>query len=219
MRNVVDNTKLKETFAQNLQRLMKKKDVNTADLARALSLSFTTVSDWVHGRKYPRMDKVQALADFFGVMKSDLTEDKFPLPEGAEIIDLSQYRPIPILGNIAAGIPIFAEENIEGYTLTDLNHGGDYFALRVRGDSMNAAQIVDGGLVIVRKQEEVEPGEIAVVLVDDENATVKRFYRTGTTVTLIPQSTNPEHKPQIYDLAQTNIRILGKVIKAEVLIN
>lgn len=143
-------------------------------------------------------------------------ENKKKLPEGFELIDLSKYHRIPILGAIAAGLPIYAEENIEGYTLTDLNHGGEYFALRVKGDSMNAAQIMDGGLVIVRRQEEVENGEVAVVIVDQENATVKRFYQTETTVTLMPQSTNPEHRPQIYDLAQTKITVLGKVVKAEI---
>lgn len=105
---------------------------------------------------------------------------------------------IPILGRISAGLPIYAEQNIEGYTLTDLNHGAEYFALRVSGDSMNAIGINDGYLIIVRRQERVENGEVAVVMVGDEDATVKRFYATDSTVTLMPQSTNPIHQPQIY---------------------
>ena len=64
----------------------------------------------------------------------------------------------------------------------------------------------------------MEQGEVAVVLVDEEDATVKRFYCSDTTVTLMPQSTNPEHKPQLYDLSKTSIRVLGKVIKVEFLI-
>lgn len=137
------------------------------------------------------------------------------LPKGAEQIDFSKYHKIPILGRISAGLPIYAEENIEGYTLTDLNHGGEYFALRVQGDSMNAVRINDGDIVIVRRQQEVENGEITVVLVDNENATIKRFYATKSTVTLMPQSTNPIHQPQIYDLAATNIQVLGRVVKVE----
>lgn len=215
MQNSTDSDKLKNIFAKNLRQNMEKRSVNTADLARALSLSFTTVSDWVHGRKYPRMDKVQALADFFGIMKSELTEDKMPLSAGLEPIDLSKYHKIPILGRISAGLPIYAEENIEGYTLTDLNGGAEYFGLRVSGDSMNAARINDGDIVIVRRQEEVESGQVAVVLVDGDNATVKRFYSTSSTVTLMPQSTNPIHQPQIYDLQTTDIKILGRVIKVE----
>lgn len=156
--------------------------------------------------------------DFITPEEREKIKRKSLLPEGAELLDLSKFHRIPVLGRITAGLPIYAEENIEGYTLTDLNHGGEYFALRVRGDSMNAAQIMDGGLVIVRRQEEVENGEVAVVMVDRENATVKRFYRTETTVTLMPQSTNPDHRPQVYDLAHTQITVLGKVIKAEIVI-
>lgn len=190
--------------------------MNTADLAAALSIPFSTVADWVHGRKYPRMDKVQAIADYFGILKSDLTEDENPLPSNAVPIDLSSYHRIPILGRISAGLPLYAEEHIEGYTLTDLNGGAEYFGLRVHGDSMNALRINEGDIIIVRRQEEVEQGEIAVVLVDEEDATVKRFYSSDTTVTLMPQSTNPEHKPQMYDLRKTSIRVLGKVVKLEV---
>lgn len=141
--------------------------------------------------------------------------ERMSLPPDAIPIDLSSYHRIPILGRISAGLPLYADEHIEGYTLTDLNSGGEYFALRVRGDSMNAIGINEGYLIVVRKQEEVEQGEIAVVMVDDEDATVKRFYSSDTTVTLMPQSTNPEHKPQMYDLSRTSIRVLGKVVKVE----
>ena len=66
----------------------------------------------------------------------------------------------------------------------------EYFALRVQGDSMNAVRIQEGDLIIVRQQDEVENGEIAVVLVGDDEATVKRFYATDSTITLMPQSTS-----------------------------
>lgn len=137
------------------------------------------------------------------------------LPFCATPIDVSKYHQIPILGRISAGLPLYADEHIEGYTLTDLNGGAEYFALRVHGDSMNAIGINDGYIIIVRRQDEVEQGEVAVVMVDDEDATVKRFYSSDTTVTLMPQSTNPEHKPQMYDLCITRIRVLGKVVEVK----
>lgn len=209
-----DANELKATFAKNLNHYLQKAGMNTADLASALSVPFSTVADWVHGRRYPRMDKVQAMADYFGILKSDLTEEPRPLPPNATPIDFSKYHRIPILGRIAAGFPLYAEQNIEGYTLTELNGGAEYFALRVSGDSMNSTRIQDGDLVIVRRQETVDNGEIAVVLVD-ECATVKRFYTTGSTVTLVPQSTNPEHQPQIYNTETIHISVLGKVVKVE----
>lgn len=135
--------------------------------------------------------------------------------KGAYPIDPSAYHAIPILGRIAAGLPMLAEEYVEGYTLTDLNGGSDYFALRVRGDSMSALGLNDGYLIIVRQQSTVENGDVAVVMVGDEDATVKRYYSTGSTVTLMPQSLNPEHRPQIYDTRRTPVRVLGRVVKAE----
>lgn len=130
-------------------------------------------------------------------------------------LDLGTFRRIPILGRVSAGLPLYAEQHIEGFTVTDLNGGAEYFALIVRGDSMNAIGICDGYRVLVRRQDEVENGQVAVVMVGDEDATVKRVYATGTTVTLLPQSTNPAHQPQIYDPAKTPVRIIGRVVRVE----
>lgn len=137
------------------------------------------------------------------------------IPSSASALDFSHFTAIPIMGRIAAGLPLYAEQNIEGYTMTDLNGGAEYFALRVYGDSMNALGINDGYVIIVRRQETVDNGEVAVVMVGDEDATVKRFYSSNTTVTLMPQSTNPVHAPQIYDISTTPIKVLGKVVKVE----
>lgn len=172
----------------------------------------------------PTLKILKQISNGMGITVSDLIEkvDDMEIDMADEdvafsspAIDFSKYHKIPILGYIAAGLPLYAEQHIEGYTLTDLNGGAEYFALRVKGDSMNAIGINDGYLLIVRRQDEVENGEVAVVLVGDENATVKRFYSTDTTVTLMPQSTNPEHQPQIYDVKKTPIRVLGKVVKVE----
>lgn len=205
----------KIVFSKNLRELMNQKGKDRNKVCADLGFKYTTFADWYNGKKYPRIDKIEMLADYFGVLKSDLIEDKADLPRNAIPIDLTSQHRIPILGRIAAGLPLYAEQNIEGYTLTDLNGGAEYFALRVTGDSMNAARIEEGDLLIVRRQEEVENGEIAIVMVGSEDATVKRFYSTGSTVTLMPQSTNPKHQPQIYDLGKTQIKILGKVVKVE----
>lgn len=132
---------------------------------------------------------------------------------------MQPYTPthrIPILGRISAGLPLYAEEHIEGYTYTELNGGAEYFALKVSGDSMTAARIYDGDTLIVRRQDIVENGQIAVVIVGDDEATVKRFYRNGNIVTLMPQSANPVHQPQIYDTSIIRIRIIGLVVKNEI---
>jgi len=115
---------------------------------------------------------------------------------------------LPLLGKIAAGQPILASEECEFFSPIDDTRAD--FCLRVKGDSMVGAGIKDGDIVFIRKQDCVDDGEIAAVLVDDE-ATLKRVYLTDDTVTLI--SENPKYKPMIYTKRQCkNILILGKAV-------
>lgn len=201
----------KETMAKNIKRLMALNQVNATDVCTALGFKAPTFSDWVNAKTYPRIDKIEAMSNYFGVSKADLVEEQLP----SDAIPYTPAQRIPILGRISAGLPLYAEEQIEGYTYTDLNHGGEYFALRVHGDSMDALGIKEGYLVIVRRQDYVDNGTVCVVLVGDNEATLKRFYQDGDTVTLMPQSTNPKHLPQIYNLKHTPIHIIGKVVKVE----
>ena len=201
----------KMIFARNLMKYIDRAHETQADISALLGVSKSSVSGWCSGQKIPRMDKVEQLASHFNISISDLLEDKERLPAGA-----FPYNPthrIPVLGCVSAGLPLYAEENIEGYIWTDLNHGGEYFGLRVKGDSMNALRINDGDVLIVRRQDIVEDGDVAVVLVNGNEATVKRFSKEGSTVTLYPQSTNPEHLPQKYNLENTTVRVIGKVVE------
>ena len=197
------------------------------DFAKAIGVSASMVSQWRMGITKSYTRRLPQIAEALGTtteylltgngpkQKGAVSESDTALPKCAEHIDLGTFHRIPILGRISAGLPLYAEQHIEGYTVTDLNSGAEYFALIVHGDSMNALGINDGYRLIVRRQDEVENGEVAVVMVGDEDATVKRFYATGDTVTLMPQSTNPEHQPQIYDATKTKIRVIGKVVKVE----
>ena len=112
---------------------------------------------------------------------------------------------VPIVGNVAAGTPILAEQNIEDHVLmsSDLAKEG-YFLLRVRGDSMVNAGILDGDLVLVRPQHEASNGSIVVALVDGD-ATVKRFERSNGHVKLIAE--NPAYEP----IVTTNVSLVGLV--------
>lgn len=198
------------------------------DFAKAIGVSASVVSQWRMGITKSYTRRLPQIAEALGTtteylltgngpkQKRAVSDSGTALPNGAEHLDLGTFHRIPILGRISAGLPLYAEQHIEGYTLTDLNGGAEYFALRVSGDSMNAARIQDGDILIVRRQDEVENGEVAVVMVGDEDATVKRFYATGSTITLMPQSTNPDHQPQIYDTAMTSIRVIGKVVEVKI---
>ena len=125
----------------------------------------------------------------------------------------SNVREVPVLGRIAAGSPIYAEQNVEGTIPLSAEwvdrKGADVFALRVRGESMIDAHIMDGDLVLVRAQTGAQPGDIVAALVDDE-ATVKRFARDGERVVLKPE--HPTMKPIVVEPGRADFRILGKVM-------
>ena len=118
---------------------------------------------------------------------------------------------IPVLGRVAAGLPFLAVENIQDYVSVPKSLGGSNgsFLLRVSGDSMKDAAILDGDLVLVRQQSFVEQGEIAVVLIGNE-ATVKKFYRKNDRIELIPE--NPLFDVMSFGPDDDTLRVLGKVI-------
>jgi len=129
------------------------------------------------------------------------------------------HHPVPILGRIAAGAPLLAQENREGelpIAAASLpGRGEDVFALRVRGDSMIEAHICEGDLVLVRRQDSAQPNDIVVAMVESDaggeaEATVKRFLRDGQRVVLKPE--NETMTPIVVDPARRSIKILGKVI-------
>jgi repressor LexA len=116
-------------------------------------------------------------------------------------------RRIPIVGTIAAGTPIFADENIEGYLRISERYlkNGDYFALRIKGDSMINAGILEGDLAIIVKQSTARDGDIVAALINDENASLKRFFREKYRVRL--ESENPAREPMF----ERNVSILGRL--------
>lgn len=201
------------TTGSYLKERRKKLGLTLEELANRVGITRQTLSRYENGviTNIP-MERIARLAEAMHSTPGELL--------GWRNDDFLDYQPnqrVPILGRISAGLPLYAEEQVEGSIWVEVGGAGEYFALRVKGDSMNAAHIFEGNLLIVRKQEVVENGEIAVVMIDDNDATVKRFHRQGNTVTLMPQSTNPKHLPQIYDTSQTSVRVIGKVIKNEIL--
>jgi repressor LexA len=140
-----------------------------------------------------------------GLVRRDPTK-----PRALELTkELRPPRPLPLVGRVAAGQPLLAEENIE--ELVDvpgfLRKGDDDFVLTVRGDSMTDAGIFDGDYVVVHNQDQAENGEIVVALVGDE-ATTKRFYNEGTRIRLQPENEN--YEAIIVDAA--DVQIVGRVV-------
>lgn len=118
---------------------------------------------------------------------------------------------VPIIGQVRAGEPLMAEENIEGYLHLDKSicFSSDMFLLRVRGNSMIGAHIIEGDLALINPHSEVKNGDLVVALVDDE-ATIKRFFNYRGEIRL--EAENPEFNPIVIKKGQNRIKILGKVV-------
>lgn len=174
------------------------------DIAERTGISISTIKDIFRGATYaPRVDTVQAIER---VLK--LTDKS--------IYDISGISPIatqriPMLGNVACGEPIYADEDRESYVMAGMDIKAD-FCLTARGDSMIGARIMDGDIVFCRRQSMVENGEIAVVLIDD-SATLKRVFYYPEKKKLVLQAENPKYEPFVYVGEELDeIRILGKAV-------
>lgn len=202
------NQNAREVFRQNLKYYMNARGIDQAYIVNKLGLTASTISDWVNGKKYPRVDAMQRLADLLGVTIADLTDDqnvRMPLPAGLSPV---RVRRIPIIGHVAAGVPIMAEREYEEYEDDTYGIACDY-VLRVEGDSMEP-RILDGDVVYVRQQPDVDDGQIAVVGVDD-SVTLKVVYHMPGGLQLV--SLNPKYKPMIYTRDNTDyLAIIGKAV-------
>lgn len=191
---------------KTIKELRKDKGLTQAGLAKLLNIAPTTVSSWERGENRPLMDKITILAEIFNVPVSYF----FPgNSNNVENILSTKTKKVPMLGTIAAGEPIFAEENCTAYIEVDSNMHVD-FCLKVQGDSMIDARIHDKDVVFIRKQAVVENGEIAAVMIDGE-VTLKRFYKNNGGVILKPE--NRKYQPWYYSAKDfKQIHILGKAI-------
>lgn len=187
------------------------------DIAQHLGLHPNNITDWKSGKSKSYTKYLPQIADLLEVSVDYLvgnTENPTPgtainISDILNLEPLPQTKKIPLLGDIACGDPILAEENLEGYIKLDEGIKAD-FALRCRGDSMINARILDGDIVYIRQQPMVENGQIAAVLIGTE-ATLKRVYIKEDAIILQPE--NPAYEPMIFtkDTA-AEIRILGKAV-------
>ncbi len=204
------------SFGSRLTSLRKERNMTQNDLANLLGISRGTVGMYEIGKNDPDTSTLFKLADFFSVTVDYLLgrdeRRKNTIIENAYIP--KKTIELPIIGVVRAGEPLYAEQNILGYSSIDaaLVPSGECFYLRVKGDSMSLSNIVDGQLIMIRCQKEVENGQIALVLVDGEDATIKKFYKTDSIITLMPHSSNPEYQPTVIDLKKDTFKVIGKVV-------
>lgn len=201
------------SIGKNIKSLRESRGLTQDELGKIIGVSGKTVSSWELETKTPRMGAMQNLADFFQVKKSDIIEDD---TDNVDIFSYENILPIktqriPLLGEIACGEPIYADEDRESYIEIGTDIKAD-FCLRAKGDSMINARILDGDIVFIKKQPIVDNGEIAAVIIDDE-ATLKRVYYYPQSGKLVLTPENPAYEPLVYIGEELNeIKILGKAI-------
>lgn len=194
----------------------KEKQLSMKELGERVGLSEATIQRYETGQiKGVDINLINKFAEVLNTSAIYLMgwDDKPPLPAGAMPLPTQTVK-IPVLGKVAAGVPIEMVTDILGYEEIDANWQGEYFALRISGRSMEP-KIADGDIVIVKKQERVENGEIAVVTVNGEDATVKKVMLSPDGIILVPF--NAEYETKFYandEILSLPVDILGKVVEA-----
>lgn len=217
---------MKKTTADRLLEIMRTRDLKQVDILRMcepysrefnVKINKNDLSQYVNGKTTPGQFKLTVLAKALNVSEAWLMGFDVPITNKPSvstnmpdnIIPLPETRSIPLLGDIACGSPVLAAENIEMFIRLDKKIPAD-FALRCKGDSMINARIFDGDIVYIRQQADVDDGDIAAVLIDNE-ATLKKVYKYPQKLVLRP--CNPMYEDFTYtDEELENITILGKAV-------
>lgn len=190
-----------------IKELRIKKDLTQDDVAKAIDVTARAIGLYETNMRDIPLSKVIKLAEYFNVSIDYLL--------CKDVTNTMLYN-IPLYGSIPAGIPNWCEQCLEGYLPIDPNlmniaNPEECFFLRVNGESMNKT-IPNGSFALIRKQDSVENGDIAAILVDNDEATLKKFNQSDDIVVLNPDSTIETYKPIVIDIKKTNIKILGKYI-------
>lgn len=201
----------KNIFSKNLKKYMNEYNINNRELSNIVGVSESTVGKWLLKKTIPRMGIIEKLANYFNIEKSDLLEEK---EENSP--QQSVGIRIPVLGRVAAGIPLEAIQNIDDWEeiSPQMAKSGEFFALRINGESMHP-EIKNGDTVIVKKQSDIDSGDIAIVLINGNDATCKQIQKQQTGITLIGYNVGV-YSPTFYtneEIENLPIVILGKVVE------
>lgn len=189
-------------FTNRLRQALEFRNMSQSELSRLSGIGKSAISQYLSGEYEAKQENIYLMSKPLNVNPAWLMGFDVPMV-GGEL-----NRGIPIIGTIAAGTPILAEENIEDYFVIDNRVNAD-FGLRVKGDSMINADIFDGDVAFIRKQPTLENGEIGAILLENE-ATLKRFSKTENSVILQAENPSITDWPRVY--TDGNISILGKLV-------
>ncbi len=195
----------KEIFSRNLRYYMTIHNKTRNEVCKDLDFKYTTFTDWYNGNIYPGIDKIEKIANYFKIEKSDLIEDTTKRKD---------KNTFPLLGLVKAGYNYLADENIIGYVALDNNifDSENCFALKVTGNSMEPV-LYEDDIVIVHKQEDIESGQVGIILIDNEEATVKKIVKHEDCIELIAFNSYFPPKKLYKD---DKFKIIGRVIEGRI---
>ena len=200
----------RKIISSNLNSLLARSGRKKSDITSQCKIPASTLTGYFAGTRLPTAENVKALANFFHVKPEEIDPRLDPTPSNAIPINRTELHRIPVIGTIACGDPIDAEQNVVDYLELPGHLPDSAFALICEGDSMEPG-LQDGDLVVIEPTPNVEDGEVAAVLVDgDTKATLKQIRHVGDTIWLMP--TNPAYSPIVLDKDHPG-RILGKKIQ------
>lgn len=194
-------------FSKNINRYIAESGRMQKDIAKDLGYAPTTFNNWCVGKVLPSLGKVQRIADYFGIGKTDLLDDK-------PAVRTHTSAMIPLYSAVSAGTGAFADGNIEGYIPLppEYEGKGEFFALRIKGNSMEPL-IMDGDSVLVKKGDTVENGKIVIAVVNGNEGFCKKLVKYRNSIGLV--SNNPDYDPMIFtneEVKNTPVCILGTVM-------
>lgn len=203
------------SIAKNIKDLRISHKLSQLEFGKIAGVSDKAVSTWESGKKIPRMGAIQRLADHFGISKSDIIEDISLKTESniAAVLNSGNIYNIPVFESVSAGFGAYASDEILDYIPVVIKNPydvDDTIAIKVKGDSMYP-KIEDGDIIIVRKQSSVDSGDIAVLLLDNEEGLVKKVVYGSDWIEL--HSINPEYKTKRFDGREVlRLSVVGLVI-------
>ena len=208
----------RNTSYRRFEELLRSRGTTVYRVSKETGISASTFTDWKNGRSVPKADKMRLIADFFEVSIDALLGSAVgEVSEFAGYTSVKAKKMIPIIGEIRAGSPIITNETLLGREFADVDDAEEYFFLKVCGDSMKNIGMIDGSLVLFRKQQYASEGDIVACLVGGESATVKRFHRAGKSISLLPE--NESYSPirlTTDDFEAGEARILGVAIEIKI---
>lgn len=205
--------KTSEIIQKNLTAILADKGMKQVDLAKLLGCTETTVSNWCLGLKAPRMNRIDQIAAVLGVTREDLlTENQQTRRVPSNLILMPEMVRLPVVGKIACGSPILAQENIEAFYQAPKEWRANMY-LNCQGDSMEPL-IKNGDMVAIREQQDAETDEIVAIMELDSGdgfATLKKLKKRPDRVELWPL--NPDYEPIVYLKEEINsLRIIGLAV-------